>query len=111
MIFDILVMHFVLAHFVLAFVDSFHSNCLFLKWANRKCCEDVWIYLCVEGGVELGTEFRSEIIPRNRPRTVFVILLKKVLIPRHSDFRGRTNSEAGNGMEFREKISFTKQPK
>jgi hypothetical protein len=106
MIFDILLMH-----FVLAFVDSFHSNWLFLKWANRKCCEEVWIYLLVKRGVELGTEFRSEIIPRHRLGTVSVILLKKVLIPRHSQFRGRTNSEARNGMAFREKISFAKHPK
>ena len=47
----------------------------------------------------LGTEFRSEKIPRNRPGTVFVIPRKKVLIPRHSEFRGRANSEARNGTE------------
>jgi hypothetical protein len=94
-------------HFVLALVDSnlTHSYWLFLKRENRKCCEDVWIYLCVEGGVGLGTEFRSEIIPRNILGAVSVILLNKVLIPRHCQFRGRTNSEARNGMVFREKIS------
>ncbi len=45
----------------------------------------------------LGTEFRSEKIPRNR--LGMVIPRKKVLIPRHSEFRGRVNSEARNGME------------
>jgi hypothetical protein len=49
--------------------------------------------------VGLGTEFRSEKIPRNRLGMVSVIPRKKVLIPRHSDFRGRANSEARNGME------------
>jgi hypothetical protein len=47
----------------------------------------------------LGTEFRSEKIPRNRLGTVSVIPRKKALIPRHSDFRGRANSEARNGTE------------
>jgi hypothetical protein len=47
----------------------------------------------------LGTEFRSEKIPRNRLGIVSVIPRKKVLIPRHSDFRGRANSEARNGTE------------
>jgi hypothetical protein len=47
----------------------------------------------------LGTEFRSEKIPRNRLGTVSVILRKKVLIPGHSKFRGRANSEARNGTE------------
>ena len=47
----------------------------------------------------LGTEFRSEKIPRNRLGTVSVIPRKKVLIPRHSEFRGRANSEARNGTE------------
>jgi hypothetical protein len=64
--------------------------------------------------VGLGTEFRSEKIPRNRLGTVSVIPRKKALIPRHSEFRGRANSEARNGterkgMEFRGKICFTKQ--
>ncbi len=49
--------------------------------------------------IGLGTEFRSEKIPRNRLGTVSVIPRKKVLIPRHSEFRGRANSEARNGME------------
>jgi hypothetical protein len=62
----------------------------------------------------LGTEFRSEQIPRNRLGTVSVIPRKKAVIPRHSEFRGRANSEARNGterngMEFRGNISFTKQ--
>ncbi len=49
-------------------------------------------------GIELGTEFRSEKIPRTRLGTVSVIPRKKVLIPRHSEFRGRANSEARNGI-------------
>jgi hypothetical protein len=59
----------------------------------------------------LGTEFRSEKIPRNRLGTVSVIPRKKALIPRHSEFRGRANSEARNGTEWNsaEKITFTKQ--
>jgi hypothetical protein len=48
----------------------------------------------------LGTEFSLKIIPRNRLERVSVIPQKKVLIPRHSEFRGRANSEARNGMEF-----------
>jgi hypothetical protein len=47
----------------------------------------------------LGTEFRSEKIPRNILGIVSVIPRKKVLIPRDSEFRGRTNSEARNGTE------------
>jgi hypothetical protein len=47
----------------------------------------------------LGTEFRSEKIPRNILGMVSVIPRKKVLIQRHSEFRGRANSEARNGME------------
>ncbi len=47
----------------------------------------------------LGTEFRSEKIPRNRLGMISVIPRKKVLIPRHSEFRGRGNSEARNGTE------------
>ncbi len=50
-------------------------------------------------GVGLGTEFRSEKIPRNRLGTVSVIPRKKVLSPRYSEFRGRANSEARNGTE------------
>jgi hypothetical protein len=47
----------------------------------------------------LGTEFRSEKIPRNRLGMVSVIPRKKVPIPRHSEFRGRANFEARNGTE------------
>ncbi len=47
----------------------------------------------------LGTEFSSEKIPRNRLGMISVIPRKKVLIPRHSEFRGRANSEAPNGTE------------
>ncbi len=62
-------------------------------------------------GLGLGTEFRSEKIPRNRLGTVSVIPRKKLLIPRYSEFRGRANSEAQNGTErngaeFREKMKF-----
>jgi hypothetical protein len=57
----------------------------------------------------LGTEFCSEKIPRNRLGTVSIIPRKKVLIPRHSKFRGRPSSEAQNGthgMEIRGKNEF-----
>jgi hypothetical protein len=47
----------------------------------------------------LGTEFCSEKITRNRLGTVSVIPRKKVLIPRHSEFRGRANFEARKGTE------------
>jgi hypothetical protein len=47
----------------------------------------------------LGTEFRSEKILRNRLGMISVIPWKKVLIPKHSEFRGRANSEARNGTE------------
>jgi hypothetical protein len=50
----------------------------------------------------LGTEFRSEKIPRNRLGTVSVIPRKKALIPRHSEFRGRACSEARSGTERNE---------
>jgi hypothetical protein len=49
--------------------------------------------------IGLGTEFRSEKIPRNRLGMVSVIPRKKAVIPRHSEFRGRANSEARNGTE------------
>jgi hypothetical protein len=52
--------------------------------------------------LELGTEFRSEKIPQNRLGTVSAIPRKKVLIPRHSEFCGRANSEARNGTERNE---------
>ncbi len=51
----------------------------------------------------MGTEFRSEKIPRNRLGMVSVIPRKKVLIPKHSEFRGRANSEARNGTELARK--------
>jgi hypothetical protein len=47
----------------------------------------------------LGTEFRSEKIPWNRRGMISVIPRKKMLIPKHSEFRGRANSEARNGTE------------
>ncbi len=52
--------------------------------------------------IGLGTEFRSENIPRNRLGMISVIPRKKVLIPKHSEFRGRVNSEARNGTERNE---------
>ncbi len=54
----------------------------------------------------LGTEFRSEKIPRKRLGTVSVIPRKKVLIPRYSEFRGRANSEVRSGTEWSEKMKF-----
>ena len=50
--------------------------------------------------VGLAREFCSEKIPRNRLGMVSVIPRKKVLIPRHSEFRGRANSEARNETEW-----------
>jgi hypothetical protein len=50
----------------------------------------------------LGTEFRSEKIPRNRLGMVSVVPRKKALIPRHSEFRGRANYEVRNGTERNE---------
>ncbi len=71
-------------------------------------------------GIGLVKEFRSEKIPRNRlgtvsiiPRNrlgrVSIIPRKKVLIPRHSEFRGRSSSEVRNRMERNsaKKWSFT----
>ena len=46
--------------------------------------------------VGLGTKFR------NRLGTVSVIPRKIVIIPRHSEFRGRAYSEARNGTERNE---------
>jgi hypothetical protein len=74
-----------------------------------SCCDCVEvivsgrIVLFPHRDLGLGTESRSEKNPRIRLGTVFVIPRKKVLIPRHSEFRGRTSSEARNGREFREK--------
>ncbi len=50
--------------------------------------------------IGLGTEFRSKKTPRNRLGTVSIIPRKKALILRHSEFRGRANSEARNGTEW-----------
>jgi hypothetical protein len=62
--------------------------------AHSKASKELKVVL-----LGLGTEFRSEKIPRNRLGTVSVIPRKKALIPRHSEFRGRANSEARNGTE------------
>jgi hypothetical protein len=63
-----------------------------ITW-NRYICQVQYVWL------GLGTEFRSEKIPRNKLGTVSVIPRKKALIPRHSEFRGRASSEARNGTE------------
>ncbi len=69
----------------------------------------IWCIVDHSTYLGLGTEFRSEKIPRNRLGTISVIPRKKALIPRHSEFRGRANSEARNGTNSAEKTSFTKQ--
>ncbi len=68
-------------------------------YSNCPVCKSFAGNPDIEHRVGLGTEFRSEKIPRNRLGTVSVIPRKKVLIPRHSAFRGRANSEARNGTE------------
>ncbi len=55
-------------------------------------CEKLETFTWARSCVGLGTEFRSEKIPRNRLGMVSVIPRKKVLIPRYSEFRGRANS-------------------
>jgi hypothetical protein len=52
--------------------------------------------------IGLGTEFSSEKIPRNRLGLVSVNPWKKVLILRHSEFRGMDRN-------FAKKFSFTIQ--
>jgi hypothetical protein len=59
----------------------------------------------------LGTEFRTEKIQRNRLGTVSVILRKNKPIPRHSEFRGRDNTEARKETEFRGNYKFYKAAK
>ncbi len=70
------------------------------KWGESER----WLWLGLDG-------IRTEKIPRNRHGTISVIPRKKVLIPRHSEFSGRANSEARNGTERngiqRKKCSFT----
>jgi hypothetical protein len=59
--------------------------------------------------IGLGTEFRSEKIPRNRLETVSVIPRKEVLILRHSSFAEEPIPILGteqNGTEFCEKRKF-----
>jgi hypothetical protein len=60
----------------------------------------------IASGIGLGTEFRSEKIPRNRLGTVSVIPRMKVPIPRHSEFRGRANWN-GTERNSAKKLSFT----
>jgi hypothetical protein len=62
----------------------------------------------MSSGGGLATEFRSEKIPRNRLGMVSFIPRKKVLIPRHSKFYGRVNSEARHGRKWDEKNKFYK---
>ena len=50
--------------------------------AHSKASKELKVVL-----LGLGTEFRSEKIPRNRPGMVSVIPRKKALIPWHSEFR------------------------
>jgi hypothetical protein len=52
----------------------------------------------------LRTRVGSENIPRNRLGTVSVVPRKKVLIPRHSEFRGRASSEARNGIPRKNEV-------
>ncbi len=83
-----------------------------MKFSRVSAKIKLYFCFCLNGEgkrVRLGTELRSEKIPRNRLGTVSVIPRKKVLIPRYSEFRGRANSEARNvtnGAEFREKMKF-----
>jgi hypothetical protein len=72
------------------------------KHHSRKSLYEVALRSSVGLHLGLGTEFRSEKIPRNRLGTVSVIPRKKALIPRHSEFRGRANSEARNETERNE---------
>ncbi len=67
------------------------SNSSILHHSNHACVSQVSTLQ-----LGLGTEFRSEKIPRNRLGTISVIPRKKAFIPRHSEFRGRANSEARN---------------
>jgi hypothetical protein len=56
-------------------------------------------------------QFCSKKILRIRLKTIFIIPRKKVLIPRHSKFRGRVSSKARNRTLFLGNFCFTKQPK
>jgi hypothetical protein len=72
--------------------------------SNKAACLAIYPSVCQSAQMfrfrlGLRTEFRTEKIPRNRLGTISVIPRKKVLIPRHSEFRGRANSEARNGTE------------
>jgi hypothetical protein len=78
--------------YILVQLMRFHvCSCNHMHWG-----EPCFGLICRLG---LGTEFRSEKIPRNSLGMVSVIPRKKALIPRHSEFRGRANSEARNGAE------------
>ncbi len=48
--------------------------------------------------IGLGTEFRSEKIPRNRLGMISFIPRKKALIPRHSKFRGSCTKQQQNNL-------------
>jgi hypothetical protein len=77
--------------------STIHVQLLFSSLLN-KIDSDMYVF-DESTGLKLGlaTEFRSEKNPRNRFGMDSVILRKKVLIPRHSEVRGRVNPEALNG--------------
>jgi hypothetical protein len=62
--------------------------------------------ISIESFLGLGTEFRSEKIPRNRLGTISVIPRKKVLIPNSAEEPIPKLGTERNGAEFREKIKF-----
>jgi hypothetical protein len=66
-----------------------------LYYMGRNCS---FIFYRGTTRVGNGISFR-----KNRLGMVSVIPRKKVIIPRHSEFRGRASSEARNGTEFRRK--------
>ncbi len=88
----------------------YHCSTELLMYSTIKKWEDSLRSYHRQVRLGLGTEFRSEKTPRNRLGTVSVIPRKKMLIPGHSEFRGRANSEAWNGTEWnkilRKKWSF-----
>jgi hypothetical protein len=92
------------------FLTLYQKTLIYQFLTNFCCSEDRKFLFCYRNILHfplgLETEFRSKKIPRNRLETVSVIPRKKVLIPRHSEVRGRVDSEARNGMEIRRKNSF-----
>ncbi len=57
-------------------------------------------HMVVDEQIGLGTEIRSEKIPRNRLGMISDIPRKNAFIPRHSEFRGRASSEPRDGTEW-----------